>query len=532
MKDIDILFKDFDKDDVPGASVAVIKDGKTVFKKGYGLANLETRQPFLSDTTFGICSITKQFTTTCVLLLERDGRLSLDDSMSCHISELAHLGGNITISDLCRNTSGIRDYLGLATIAGFDWRRKLDKRAALQLIFNQQTLNFLRGERCSYSNSNFVILAQVIERLEDKPFADVLRDRIFRPLGMNSSCLPENTAKRPSGSALGYMAQEDGSFKELLLDIPLSGEGGIVSTLDDLILWEKNFENNTLGIVDFEERLSCTKPLNDGTMAPYALGLGTSSVRGNFLQAHSGGLPGIVSHRLRIPSQRLSVIVLINRTPADMAGLANKVAELYLDEAGVVQESASLSVDLDDETIQAHLGAYFDPQTGLLFELCRGEEDLVVEVNGTPRPLCPRSQTEWDEQFKKNVGKASVSLVGTPTLPCLQLALLGGLNAILTKLPTVAGDDDLDRFCGTYVSDEIKASYVISVDDKFLNFRVGGEAGEGNPVVLERRGESVFLSRSTTIFAQTLSFVVENKEQSPHLIISTERDNHLLFAQE
>ncbi len=527
---IDELFCDFDIDGVPGAAIAVIKDGNTVFKKGYGLANIETSQPFEVDTLFGICSITKQFTATCILLLEKDGRLSLDDSMSSLMPELAHLGDEITVGDLCRNTSGIRDYLGLASIAGYDWTGKLSKQAALKLIYDQQTLNFPRGERCYYSNSNFVILAQIIERLEDKPFGDVLRDRIFKPLGMNNSSLPVSTAKRPAETALAYIAGGEGSFQELTIDVPLSGEGGIVSTLDDLILWEKNFENNILNIVDFEQRLSHTIPLNDGTEVSYALGLGVSSMRGNFMQAHSGGLPGILSHRLRIPDQRLSVIGLFNRAPADMTGLTEKVAGFYLDEAGILQDSDPSTVELDNELIEAHLGSYFDPQSGMLFELCRGEENLSLKIMTTPRPLLPRSQTEWDETFKQNKGKPSVSLVGTLTQPCLQLALLTGYQANLAKLSSEIEDDNLEKYCGTYFSDELKASCHITVDDKSLNMCVKGEVGENSPVTLKSIGERLFINISATNFAQTVYFS-EKDEQIPQLIISTERDNSLLFKQ-
>ena len=186
-KSIDKIFADFDDSLKPGAAVAVVQNGEVVFKKGYGSANLEYEIPVTPKTIFHIASVSKQFTVFALLLLAEEGKLSLDDPIQKHISEVPDFGEEITLRHLATHTSGMRDQWDLLNLAGWRWDDVITKEHVLKLVAKQKELNFKPGEKFMYCNTGFTLLAEVVARVSKKSFAEFTRIRIFEPLKMTNS---------------------------------------------------------------------------------------------------------------------------------------------------------------------------------------------------------------------------------------------------------------------------------------------------------------------------------------------------------
>lgn len=325
---IDRLFVDWAVRGRPGGGVAIVKGERVVHSRCYGLANVETGDAFRPDHRFAIASVTKQFTAYAILLLEEKGRISIDDVLQEKFPDFVSVAAPITIRQLLNNTSGLRDHITLATFAG---GRLLhgDKDALRALITAQAGLNFDPGARYCYSNTNFVLLSWVIERITGKSLGEALYDLIFEPLQMNSTSVVENPLRPPKFAAAGYAGTGAVGFRPWNWDMSVAGDGGMWSTLGDLIKWELNFANPRCGSRAIQERMRERPVFVDGTHSAYALGLTTGSISGQPWEGHGGGFDGYRSFRLRFPTLDLGIIALANFT-ADIQRAAEEVASLFL----------------------------------------------------------------------------------------------------------------------------------------------------------------------------------------------------------
>jgi CubicO group peptidase (beta-lactamase class C family) len=199
---VDAIFKAWNTPSTPGASVAVIEQGRVVFEKGYGIANLEYDVPIKPDTVFHVASVSKQFTAMAVVLLELDGKLSLDDDIHKYLPELPDYGSRITIRNLLQHTSGLRDQWQTLGLAGWRLDDVITQGQIQRLLFRQKELNFPPGTRYLYSNSGFTLLAQVVARVSGKPFPQFCAERIFGPLGMRHTQFPSGADAAGAGPGL------------------------------------------------------------------------------------------------------------------------------------------------------------------------------------------------------------------------------------------------------------------------------------------------------------------------------------------
>ena len=370
--EIDKVFAAWDHPDTPGGGVAVIESGEVTFRKCYGLARLDTCSPFTPSTKTRIASISKQFTTTCILLLREQGLLRLSDKVREYIPELGVAGDTMTIRHLCQNASGLRDQLHLAILAGATYEDGFTNSLTDRLIMDQRSLNFQPGDQYRYSNANFVVLSWIIERLTQKPLADVFREWIFTPLGMERSELVETVSVTPEGAAIGYQSDGQSGLEPSLQHCPLSGDGGIYSTLDDMIRWEKNFDHNVIGSDKLLDGLMETSPLNHGTANFYALGLMLLDLNGERSEGHAGGLDGYKAFRIRFPERQLSIITLSNRGDTSAIELSLGVTNILL--GGPSGTVAKPVAGIPAHRYREYAGFFQHPETGL------GVEVVVVAI--------------------------------------------------------------------------------------------------------------------------------------------------------
>ena len=244
---VDKLFAQWDKPGSPGCALGVVKDGEFIYRRGYGMANLDLDIPISSKTDFYICSTSKQFTAMSIALLVRDGKIALDDDIRKYLPEIPQYQSPITINDLIHHTSGLRDYLDLIELSGRSILDVSSDENFLKAIARQKKLNFKPGDEFSYSNSNYFLLSEIVKRVSGKSLRAFADERIFKPLGTANTFFHDNRGEIIKNRAFGYSPQKDGSFSVILTNFEGVGDGGLYTSVDDLLLWDRNFYDNKLG---------------------------------------------------------------------------------------------------------------------------------------------------------------------------------------------------------------------------------------------------------------------------------------------
>jgi CubicO group peptidase (beta-lactamase class C family) len=281
---VDAVF-DFIDRGAPGCALGVVKDGALAYGRGYGLANLDWGIPLTTSTVFDIGSVSKQFTATALALLDLDGVLSLDDEVPTWIPELPDYGSRITIRHLLNHTSGIRDYLTLQSLAGFEFANVMDEHDGVELIVRQRALNFEPGSEYLYSNSGYLLLANVVRRATGQSLREFLEERVFDPLGMAHTSIWDDNTEIVAERATGY-SPGDGWEIDHAWNFQLGGDGQVITSIDDLVKWDANFYDPVVGGTGLLDRLHTQGILNDGDTIEYALGLRVGEYRGLRRVAH------------------------------------------------------------------------------------------------------------------------------------------------------------------------------------------------------------------------------------------------------
>jgi len=327
---VDALFERWDRSDSPGCSLGIVRDGHLIYERGYGMANLEHGIPIDAATVFRIASVSKQFTAMSALLLEQDGALSLDDDIRNYLPEMPDYGQPISIRNLMQHSSGIRDYEGITTLQGIAYEDTYVEQEILDLLARQRALNFAPGERYLYSNSGYLLLGEIVERVSGKTLRQFVDERIFRPLDMRTSLIRDDHNEMVAHRASGYAPREGGGFRIAESHYDLVGDGSVFTTVRDLYRWDQNFYHQKVGGAQVAASQHQALVLNDGSRMHYAAGLEIGAYGGLRTVAHSGSWVGFKAQLLRFPEQRFSVICLCNDESANPTALALRIADLYL----------------------------------------------------------------------------------------------------------------------------------------------------------------------------------------------------------
>ncbi len=330
---VDSLFAEWDRPGSPGCALGVVRDGRLDYARGYGYANLDHDVPITPSTVFYIASVSKQFTAASIVLLAQQGRLSLDDDVRAYIPELPDYGATITIRHLIHHTSGLRDYLTLMLLAGMRLEDVHTDAEVLDLVTRQAALNFTPGERYLYSNTGYLLMAEIVRRVSGKSLREFADEHIFRPLGMANTHFHDDRTMVVRNRALAYARNEDGSFRlDVWSNFDKVGSGGLLASVEDLALWDLNAEHQKVGGAALREQMLGRGVLNDGDTLDYAFGLIIGEYRGLRTVGHSGGSMGFRAHHLRFPDERFAVICLCNLGSIDPGALVRRVADIYLED--------------------------------------------------------------------------------------------------------------------------------------------------------------------------------------------------------
>jgi len=330
----DALMAHYALPDGPGASLLVIRDGRVTYAKGYGLADLARRTPVTPETNFRLASLSKQFTATAIMIQVADGTLRYDDSVARLVPGLPRWADGVTVRHLLTHTSGMPDYEDFVPDSQTAQVHDADIPA---LISRAPGLKFAPGTRYAYSNSGYVLLALVVERVNGRRFADFLARRIFTPLDMRGTVAFEEGLSSVPQRAFGYTLDTAGvaHLTDQSNTSATLGDGGIYSSAVDLAKWDAAIERNAL-VSAAAQRLAWTPPptataLAGGAPSEYGFGWFVDHDRGAMRVSHHGESRGFTNAIIRYPDRKLTVVILTNRTGGAPWDLAQRVAELYMD---------------------------------------------------------------------------------------------------------------------------------------------------------------------------------------------------------
>jgi D-alanyl-D-alanine carboxypeptidase len=311
------------KPNEPGAAVIVVKDGQVVFRKGYGMANLELGVPIEPDMIFRIGSITKQFTAVGTLMLMEQGKLSLSDEITKFLPDYPTQGQKITVEHLLTHTSGIKSYTELPEF----WQQQRKDLPLKELIdfFKNKPMDFAPGERWNYNNSAYVLLGAVIEKASGQKYADFVEQHIFAPLGMKQTSFDVTTRIIPR-RAVGYQKSGNNYTNAEYLSMSLPhAAGSLISSVDDLAKWDAALYTEKLVKQDSLKRAWAPYVLKNGRQTNYGYGWGISTLQGQRMITHGGGINGFTCDAVRLPDARVYVAILTNRN-GGVGNLAQKLA--------------------------------------------------------------------------------------------------------------------------------------------------------------------------------------------------------------
>jgi len=367
------LLAPWDGATTPGATLGLVRDGALVLHESAGAASLELGIPIGPETSFRVASVSKQFTCAAILLLAAEGRLAVEDPIHRWLPELPDFGAPITIDQLMRNCSGIRDMLELMRLGGTDLSHAATPPQLLAAIGRQHSLNFAPGTRFLYSNSGFLLLGRIVEAVAGEPLGTFLERRILAPLGMTRTRHTPGVTEVVPGLATGYFPQE-GGFIRAPHGFPLGGEGGLVSCVEDLALWDRNFTTGLVGGTALPAALAERAPFANGSLNLYARGLEVTSHRGLRTEAHGGLWPGYRTAFLRAPEAALTVIAIANHGGIDVAYLAQRMLDAAIEGRPGLHPVPALP---PRPTLEPLAGRWVEPGSGTTVE-------LSIAANGRP----------------------------------------------------------------------------------------------------------------------------------------------------
>ena len=462
----------------PGCAVGVSVDGKVVLQKAYGMTDLEHGVPNKPDTIFEIASVSKQFTAAAVLLLARDGKLSLDDPARKYLPELPDYGRPLTIRHMLTHTSGLRDWGSVVGLTGWPRGTRVHTHAhVLDIVSRQRSLNFPSGSRWSYSNTGYNLAAVLISRVSGMSFAEFTRARIFEPLGMTRTSWRDDHTRIVKDRAIAYDDRPDGLHTFMPFE-NIHGNGSLLSTVGDLLKWNQNFVAPVVGDAAFVKEQQVVGRFDDGRTHDYAFGLFIGTYKGLRRVYHSGSTAGYRSYVVRFPDERLSVAVLCNAGASSRSGeAAYVIADLYL--ASQLKPPAPAATrPLGGAEMDAIAGLYVNPATGETLSLIRNQDALRFETDGFETSdnstirgvLVPLGASG----FVSANGRLKLEISGQAIRRVDAFGKIDRFDRVKPITPTAA---QLAQLTGRYVSEEAEAVLDVAVVNGAL--------------VLKRRPDSV-----------------------------------------
>lgn len=471
---VDELFAAWDSRETPGAAVAVVQNGKIVYKKGYGMANLEYDIPITTSSIFHIASVSKQFTVFSILLLENQGKLSLNDDIRKYLPEVPDFGKTITLKHLASHSSGLRDQWEILAMTGVESSDVISTEHILKLVSRQKELNFNPGDDFAYCNTGFTLLAEVVARVSKMPFTEFTQKNIFEPLKMSNSFFFDDNEKIVKNRAYSYKADGQG-YKNSILNYANVGATSLFTTVEDLSLWSINFSTLKIGDTSIFNQMKEPLVLNDSSILDIGLGQFLGTYKGLNEIQHGGADAGYRTFLTRFPDQNFSVIVFSNSAEFSSGAMAHKIVDIYLKDKLQVEEQnegiveATEFISIDAKTLSTYVGEY-EIRPDLIITIIEGGGKLYAQATGQNMfPLTTLSETE----FELEIIGAKLKFIpnGGEKVKLFKLNQDGETTDVPRVKPFDISTIHLSDYIGDYYSEEMMTSYNISVVDSNLRVK-------------------------------------------------------------
>lgn len=375
---IDRIFAAIDQSQLPGGAVAIAIDGVPVYRKGFGRAHIELPLMLAPTMRMRIGSTTKHFACLAYLLLCEEGKAGIDDPIERHVPEINPVAHGVAMRQLMGHIGGLRDMFSVTLLTN-GMATPVTDREMVAYCETIDDVDFAPGTAWSYNNGGYQLLTTAIERLSGQSLDVVLQERIFQPLGMNDTMLRRWERDFVPNSATLHMIDGRGGFTRDYMGMEISGMGGIVSTMDDMLLWLKHMDAPTIGSAETWALMRAPQRLTSGHSTGYGLGLMTAPYRGVETVHHAGTVMGGNSQMIKVPSAGLDISIAVNRADANAAVLANQIIDLLVEGLDPLPEKSE-AVPVD--------GLYVSPTTGRVVELAAKEKVQLFSLDGaTPLPV-------------------------------------------------------------------------------------------------------------------------------------------------
>ncbi|VVE37622.1 serine hydrolase [Pandoraea aquatica] len=469
----------FNRSDAPGLVVGVARDGRALYRKGFGMTSLEHAVANTPATRMRIGSTSKHFTCLAALLLAQDGKLDIDASVRTYMPELPVLAGEPTLRQLMTHTSGYRCYLDLSVIT--QGINAIGPGVPLAIELRQQDVNFAPGERMLYCNGGYHLLSLIIARVSEMSFEKFLDERIFRVMGMSDTeSVGDDLRIRPRMATQHVPDGEGGYLRGLFPSHEVLGEGGIVSTIDDMLKWAAHLRRpGRLGSPDTWREMLEMPTYSSGEVGVYASGLMRTQYRNVETIHHAGGVFGGTCQMLTVPSHALDIVLMSNGAPVDPVALATEFVDIVLgDEVlGPPRQTA--------EPTSANpglLGKYLCAAPLQLVEIVEREGGLHASPQNQPYPPQPLIADERGYRIEDGAGARMRVIpherVASGSVPAIDFIDCGHV-VTLTRYEGVPPAEALgaEGLCGEYFSHDADAHAVISMIDGELTLSIRGATG-------------------------------------------------------
>ena len=511
-KKIDLVFSEWDKTNSPGCSMAVVKDGRIIYERGYGMSNLEYQIAISSSSIFHVASISKQFTAAAIQRLAQEGKLSLTDDIRKYIPEVPDFGHTITINHLLHHTSGLRDQWDLQALAGWREDDVITENDIMDMLKRQRALNFVPGDEYVYCNTGFTLLGIAVKRITGVSLRDYDDSVFFKPLGMNNTVFHSDHSEIIVNRTSAYDKADNGRWEISIPVFDNYGATSLCTTPEDLAKWDENFYSKKIGGENFIAAMLTPGVFNDGRQQNYASGLIIGQYKGNKIVEHNGADAGYRADILRFPDQHFSVIVLANLAGINPSDLSRKVADLFVTDRTAGEHAEKPAVIVDTVALQKWAGVYMDLHSKAIVRLRYNKGKLMT----AGAALIPHS----DSVFVHPNSGASYSFRGNEANTRLVLQSAGVQDRSYGKVkPFTLAAASLPEYTGTYYSAELDTRYVFSVKDSAL-------------FVKGPRNDAMKLAPFTSdIFTGpfTVEFIRDKKKRVSGFLLTTGRSRNIYF---
>jgi CubicO group peptidase (beta-lactamase class C family) len=484
---IDSIFSRWQQGLGPGGQVAIRKGGSLIYSKNFGYANLEHSIPVKDKTVFHVASVSKQITVMCVLLLQEDGKLKIDDDVREYIPEYINFDEPVTIRQMMNNVSGIRDQWELLGLSGVRIEDTITQRDALSIISKQKKLNFEPQSQFLYSNSNFTLLTEIVERLLGKTLNEFTVERIFKPLGMENTFFKDNHWKVIPQKASSYYDDGTGNFVYSVLNYGTYGATSLNTTASDFLKWMETFKNPTICSEETLKILFENPQLTNGTVSSYAGGLFIGEYKGHKYIEHGGADAAYRSAMMRFTDDDVDIVILSNTQNIPMKDTAFSVADVVFghEESNTKEDQPNeYTEEFDIEDVE---GYYVPSLESTLIDFDISIKDGIPHLK-SPYGYAPITHVSGNHfkieqlNFDLYLGKNSVLKTQDKLSPLVKLKPYRSVKSA--------------SYIGRYQSDELDTWYDINEKDGTLHI----SHSRNGEQVLYKLDENKFITKAPFTF--------------------------------